>query len=284
MDDERFLTLYRLVMELSPPRAKRCQYSDGMILAVYLWSVLRNKPMSWACDRRNAPAALRGRPLPSDSRMSRRLSTLSVARLLAQVTLTLQKRLLVSAALVGCWVIDAMGFAVNSFSKDKAARRGYCCGGKARGYKLFLLIDAAGVPVAWFVDSMNIAEQAVAMRMLPFIDRPGYLLGDSIYDSNALFDAAHARQVQLVAPRKTPGGNIGRRAAGEARLHAIAMLETPHAHGRHLYKRRTAIERRFARLTAEAVGLNHLPGFVRTPKRVRRWFDAKMLLALSLEI
>jgi len=284
MDDERFLTLYRLVMELSPPRAKRCQYSEGIILAVYLWSVLRNKPMSWACNPRNAPAVLRGRPLPSDSRMSRRLSTLSFAKLLAQVILTLQKRLLVAATLVGCWVIDAMGFAINPFSKDKAAKRGYCRNGKARGYKLFLLIDAAGVPVAWFVDSMNIAEQTVAMRMLPLIDRPGYLLGDSIYDSNALFAAARAQQLQLVAPRKTPGGNVGQRATDEARLHAIAMLETPHADGRHLYKRRTQIERSFARLTAEAVGLSHLPGFVRTPKRVRRWFDAKMLMALCFMI
>jgi len=284
MDDERFLVLYRLVMELSPPRAKRCQYSDGYILAVYLWSVIRNKPMNWACDPRNAPAALRGRPLPSDSRMSRRLSTLPVARLLARAILTLQQRLLVTTTLVGCWVIDAMGLAVNPFSKDKAAKRGYCRGGKARGYKLFLLIDAAGIPVAWFVDSMNVAEQAIAMTMLPFIDRPGYLLGDSIYDSNALFEAARLRQLQLVAPRKTPYGNIGRRATDEARLHAIAMLETLHADGWHLYKRRTAIERRFARLTAEAVGLTHLPGFVRTPKRVRRWIDAKMLLQFSLEI
>ena len=283
MDDERFLVLYRLVMELSPPRAKRCQYSDGYILAVYLWSVLRNKPMNWACDPRNAPAVLRNRPLPSDSRMSRRLSTLSVAGLLALAIRTLQKRLLVAATLVGCWVIDAMGLAVNPFSKDKAAKYGYCRNGKARGYKLFLLIDAAGVPVVWLVDSMNVAEQTVAAMMLPWIDRPGYLLGDSIYDSNDLFEAARLRQVQLVAPPKVPGGNIGRRAKDEARLHAIEMLEAPFADGRHLYKRRTQIERCFARLTAEAVGLNHLPGFVRTPKRVGRWIDAKMLLALSLE-
>lgn len=284
MDDERFLVLYRLVMELSPPRAKRCQYSDGYILAVYLWSVLRNKPMSWACDPRNAPAVLRRQRLPSDSRMSRRLTTLSVARLLALVIRTLQKRLLVTAALVGCWVIDAMGFAVNPFSKDKAAKYGYCRNGKARGYKLFLLIDAAGIPVVWLVDSMNVAEQSVAAMMLPWIDRPGYLLGDSIYDSNDLFESARLRQVQLVAPRKVPGGNIGRRAQDEARLHAIEMLEAPFADGKHLYKRRTEIERRFSRFTAEAVGLDHLPGFVRTPKRVRRWIDAKMLLALSLEI
>jgi hypothetical protein len=271
-------------MELSPPRGKRCQYSDGTILAVYLWSVVRNKPMSWACDGRNAPAVLRGRPLPSDSRMSRRLSTLSVARLMARSIITLQQRLLVAATLLGCWVIDAMGFAVNAFSKDKAARYGHCRSGKARGYKLFLLIDANSVPVAWFVDSMNVAEQTVAKMMLPWIDRPGYLLADSLYDSNDLYEAARLRQVQLVAPRKVPGGNIGRRATDEARLHAIEMLEAPFADGRHLYKRRTQIERCFARLTAEAVALSHLPGFVRTLKRVRRWIDAKMLLALSLDI
>lgn len=282
MDDKRFLTLYRLVMELSPPLGKRRQFSDGYILAVYLWSVVRGKPMSWACNPRNAPAVLRRRPLPSGSLMSRRLATESVSALLRLAILTLQQRVAVAASLVGCWKIDAKGFAVNPFSKDKAAKRGWCCGGKARGYKLFLLIDAGGFPVAWFVDSMNVSEQSMAVKLIAFIDRPGYLLGDSIYDSNELHELAGARQVQLVAPRKDPTGNIGQRAKSAFRLHAIAMLETPGADGRALYKKRTHIERRFSAMSAEAIGLDHLPGFVRSPNRVQRWIDAKMLLTLSL--
>jgi hypothetical protein len=284
MDDERFLVLYRLIKELSPPLAKRYQYSDGYILIVYLWSVVRGKPVDWACNRRNAPKVLRGHRLPSESRMSRRLKTPSVAALLQLAILTLQQRVIVASSLVGCWKIDAKGFAVNAFSKDKSAKRGYCAGGKARGYKLFLLIDAGGFPVAWFVDSMNVAEQAMAMKLLAFIDRPGYLLGDSIYDSNDLYESAGAQQLQLVAPRKTPTANIGARARSAYRIHAIDMLETPCADGQYLYNARTQIERCFAKLASEAVGLDHLPGFVRTPKRVKRWIDAKMLLAFSLEI
>lgn len=285
MDDERFNILYRLINELSPPRGKRYQYSDGDILLVLLWAALRQKPISWACDPRNAPRMWRDCQVPSQSRVSRRLGSISVEALLDLATLHLQQQLLVAASLLGSWKIDAKGFPVNRFSKDKYARWGYCCGGKARGYKLFLLIEARGVPLAWHIDSMNVSEPTIARTLLNAIDRPGYLLGDSIYDSNELHQLLIARQVQLLAPRKEPHKPIGRRARSDARLHAIAMLETHvNTFGRSLYNDRTEIERVFSRWAASDVGLDHLPGWVRTPGRVRRWINAKILIALMLAI
>ena len=285
MDDERFEVFYALLRTLSPRRGKRCQYSDGDILLVLIWAALRQKPIAWACRRRNAPQAWRGRTPPSASRVSRRLREPKVAALLDLATLHLQQRVLVASALVGCWMIDAKGLPVSRFSKDRQAKWGYATGGKARGYKLFLLADARGSPVAWRVGAMNVAEQAVARELIAHIDGPGYLLGDAVYDVNDLYEQAAAKQVQLVAPRKEPGAAIGRRARGEARLHAIAMLETPvNRFGPSLLNERNRIERVFARWSSSAVGLDHLPGWVRGERRVRRWVHAKILIALSLDM
>lgn len=283
MDDERFDLIYRLVMALSPARGKRCQYGDGIILLVLLWAAMRQKPISWACDPRNAPSALRGRPLPSPSRVSRRLRHPSVNTLLQLTIRHYQQQWLVAAALIGCWTIDAKGFAVSRFSKDRQARWGHCRGGKARGYKLFLLVDAMGLPVSWHVDSMNTSEPMVARRLIKTIERPGYVLGDAVYDSDQLYRLAVEKQLQLVAPRKQPHKPIGQRAQSEPRLHAIAMLETPgNRFGPTLYAERAGIERTFSRWSASTVGLDHLPGWVRGLDRVRRWINAKILIALAL--
>lgn len=282
MDDERFAILYDLVHELSPGRTKRHQHSDASILLLWLWAALRNKPVCWACDARNRPRRWRG-PLPSPSCVSRRLRGERIQTLFDLALLTLQQRLLVASTLVGCWKIDAKGLPVNRFSKDKQARWGYCCGGKARGYKLFLLIDASGTPVAWRVDAMNVAEPAVARELIEHIHGPGYLLGDSIYDWNDLYRLLSDKQVQLIAPRKVPLQPIGSRARHPARLRAIAMLETPlrNTMGATLYNDRTQIERVFSRWASSAVCLDHLPGWIRTLPRVQRWINAKILIAIA---
>lgn len=282
MDDERFNVLYSILVELAPRRGKRQQFSDACVLLIFLWSALRNKPVDWACDRRNRPRAWVG-PLPSPSCVSRRLRSASVQALLDLALRHWQLQLLAAASLVGCWIVDAKGFAVNRYSKDKQALRGHCCIGKARGYKLFLLVDAQDTPVAWHVDAMNAGEPTIALKLLQQIDGPGYLLGDSIYDSTQLYELAAARQVQLVAPRKNPMLNVDRRCRCEPRMHSIAMLETPvpHGFGPALYERRTRIERVFARWSSSRVGLDHLPGWVRTLPRVRRWILAKILIAMA---
>jgi hypothetical protein len=281
MDDERFPVLYSLLHELSPRRGKRQQHHDADVLLVLLWAALWNKPIYWACNPRNKPRQWRG-SLPSSSCVSRRLRNPVTLALLDLALLRLRQRLLVAAAFVGCWVVDAKGFAINRHSKVKDATVGYCCVGKARGYKLFLLIDAAGIPVAWHTDTMKAGEPTVARKLIKQIEGCGYLLGDAIYDSNELHEQAAARNIQLVAPRKNPKQNIDKRCASPPRLHAIAMLETPRVNtfGPTLYDRRTAIERVFSRLASSLVGLDHLPGWVRTLPRVRRWINAKMLIAL----
>ena len=277
MDDELFKLVYHTAFQLAPTRRKRLQFSDSFILCIYFWAVIRNKPMAWACHRANAPRALKGLPLPSCSTLCRRLRSDAVQQLLDQLENELTRT--IQTCLICCWMIDAKPLPVSPYSKDRHAKRGWAYKGFARGYKLFAICDINQRIVGWQVHAMNKAEPAVARTMLEHLDRPGYLLGDSIYDSTPLHEAARQRDVQLIAPRKDPAGNIGRRARHPSRLHAIAMLETfCNGFGPALYAKRTGIERAFSRLAASDIGLDHLPGWVRGLSRVRRWVQAKLIL------
>lgn len=277
MDDELFRTVYRIAHELAPGRGKRQQYGDALIVSLYFWAVIRSKPMTWACQPAHAPRALADRPLPSDSRLSRRLRTAEAQHLIDRIEVQLTQ--LTDAALIGCWMIDAKPLVVSPYSKDKQAKRGWAYTGIARGYKLYAICDSLGRIRAWRVHALNEAEPTVAQTLIEHLDRPGYLLGDCIYDSTPLHEATAARQVQLIAPRKDPAGNIGPRARHPHRLHAIDMLETlGNTFGLKMYAKRTIIERVFARLAASAIGLDHLPGWVRSLTRVRRWVQAKLIL------
>lgn len=282
MDDERFEALYRLVMDFAPGRGKRQQYGEGLILLVFLWSALRRKPRSWACDPRNAPACLRDATLPSPSQLSRRLRGEAFAaswRAFPAHALARQSQAL---CLLTCLLIDAKALPVSRYSKDEQARHGGAGDRIARGYKLFLLADTAGRIVAYRVHAMNHAEQTAALELIQASDKPGYVLGDRVYDTDEFHRAAAARGLQLIAPRKDASGNISPKAASEPRLHAIAMLETPHASGfgPSMYGQRTRIERMFSVMGSATVGLDSLPPWVRTLPRVALWVGAMIVLYL----
>src|ERR1700760_1910570 len=85
MEANLFSRLYQLV-DATPhtPRRKREQFSDKWIVIVFLWACIHDRCVSWACDPANWPAEL-DRPLPSQSRMSRRLRTVGVTQLLERL-------------------------------------------------------------------------------------------------------------------------------------------------------------------------------------------------------
>src|SRR3712207_128246 len=85
-----------------PPKPGRCTYSDERVVQVYYWAVLHDRPTSWACRRANWPAPLRRLPLPSPSRLSRRLRSPSVMALLA----ALERRVVAPKAPGLFWAID----------------------------------------------------------------------------------------------------------------------------------------------------------------------------------
>jgi hypothetical protein len=282
MDDELFAQLYQIVRELWPRREKSVQCAGRTVVLMYLGSVIRNKPRQWVCDPRNLPEPLREQRILGRCQFGRRLRSTPIQRML--VHLDEHLRGVPADTALGAWLLDAKPLIVSPYSKDKAAKWGHAYDRKARGYKLFAMTDLNGRIVSWQVHAMNGSEPVIAKQLIQHTDRPGYVVGDSIYDSGPLHEAAASRDLQLIAPRKVPGGNIGVRARQPTRLHAIAMLETfCNSFGRSLYNRRTAIERSFSRMGCSKIGLDRLPPFIRTPPRVEPWIRGKIILYSLLQ-
>ncbi|WP_337175445.1 transposase [Paludisphaera sp.] len=241
------------------------RYSDRWILLVYMWAVVHDRPVYWACRPRNWPADPRPVRLPSQPTMSRRLRSPAFLWVLALMLERLgggspapggpgpARRAFRQGLLK---VVDGLPLRVGGFGKDRSARTGRGAGGWYRGYKPHALWGSAPAPLAWSVRPANESESTVARGLLARLDGFGYVLGDSIFDCNALYDAAMERGHQLIAPKKRRGAGLGHHDQSEARLRGLELLETPY--GRSLYAERALIERHFGDLTSRQ-GVSMLP-------------------------
>jgi hypothetical protein len=145
MEAQLYRSLYELVWSLAHAQQKRTRFNDRIIVMVYLWSVLWDRSVSWACD----PANWAGRnafELPSDSTMSRRLRTVGVQQLI-------ERALAAGSDLFGppplVKQVDSKPMYVGPYSKDRDAKRGRVAEGQfARGYRLHTLNH--GRMVRWF--------------------------------------------------------------------------------------------------------------------------------------
>jgi len=287
MEDELWKLLYQLIRAEDNRRSgkKGVRFSDAWILLVFFWAVLHDRPICWATCLDHWPADRRPASLPSTSTMSRRMRTLSVVTLLTQVWLRLGE--LCGPALVR--MIDAKPLPVGGFSKDKDARWGQAVDAKAKGYKLFSIWSSeTPVPEQWRLGPMNYPETWAAASMIPLLGSEGYLLGDSLYDTNPLHELSAGRGLQLLAPRKKPGTQLGHQDHEPSRLRSIELLETRPAmkglandlrsFGPSLYACRTGIERQFGHMGNFGGGLSPLPNWVRRPRRVAAWVAAKLIL------
>jgi hypothetical protein len=277
MDGELWELLYPVVEQEGKNFERRfVQYRDAQILAVYLWAVLHDRPICWACALENWPVPLRPARLPVPGTMSKRLRRLSVWLLLLAVLQALQQHQPRHLA----QTVDAKPLPIGGYSKDRGARWGRATAGQAKGYKLFGIVDGGGQRVeAWEVGPMDESEVRVAGRLLPRLAAAGwegYVLGDALYDTNPLHRQVAAQHGQLLAPRKKPHGGLGHRPHHPARLRALALLPTPF--GRQLYALRTGIERYFGQATSFGGGLGPLPSWVRTPRRVTLWVGVKIAI------
>jgi Transposase DDE domain len=272
MERERWETLYRMLAPWDHC-GYRGLYSPAFIVAVYLWSAVHDRPVSWACQSKHWPADLLRRRLPSQPTMSRRLRQFDVQVLLTAIADQLRGK---TDEAVPVKIIDAKPLPVSGYSKDPDARWGFAVRGLLKGYKLFAIWGNGPLPLFWCAGPMNTSEQRMAERMIPQLSGTGYLLGDKVYDINKLYDAASAVGHQLLADRKCPQAGLGNRRHSPARLRAISLLKTKK--GRCLYRQRTAIERQFGGLTNFGGGLAPLPNWVRRQSRVQLWVHAKIIL------
>lgn len=274
MERERWIQLYALANEISKNWFGRyCVYSTALIVGVYFWACLHERPVSWACQKANWPDDLRPDRLPPQWTMSRRLRSEPVQRLLNEM----ERRL--AGVLQGdsVKIIDAKPLPVGGYSKAGDAKWGRAAGGSWRGYKFYAIWGRGPLPVAWTVDSMNVSEQRQAEKLIPHLRGfRCFLLGDNQYDSSKLFDLAAEYGHQLIAPRKHPKAGLGHRYQSPYRIRCIELLGTES--GKQLYRKRTCIERYFGNWTSFAGGLAPLPSWVRTLPRVRLWVQAKLLI------
>lgn len=266
---EALCRLMRRVYKLNGP----ARYGDDVILSVYWWSVVHERPVSWSCRPENWPPHLQGRRLPSQPTMSRRLRLPSVELLMHEVEALLVA--ITGAARCWLWMVDGKPLPVGGASKDLDAAWGRGAGGIQKGYKLHTVWGCGPLPIAWALTPLNRNEQVVARKL--FLDLPsgGYLLGDKQYDGNKLYDAAAESGCQLVAAPKRKG-NLGHRRHSPYRLRSRELLAT--RFGKALYRQRNTIERRFAWLTSFVGGLGPLPFWTRRFNRVRSWLQSKLLL------
>jgi hypothetical protein len=274
MERELWWKLYLMLIILDKPAWQHAgRYPCSVILAVYLWAVLHDRPTYWACVDRNWDPCLKPERLPSQSVLSRRLRQPRTAGLRAQLLARLSQERPSSY----CKVIDGKPLPVSRYSKDPDAGWGYAVAAKGRGYKLCMIVGDGPLPVAWHVDSLAVSEQRVAeQHLLPALRDGGFLLGDSLYDINKLYDLAAAHNHQLLAPRKCPHAGLGKRKHSPYRLLGLLLLRTKF--GKQLYARRTRIERILGQLTNLYCGLAPLPNWVRRLHRVRSWVEAKLII------
>ena len=70
--------VYQTIREVerqTPRTMRRCQYSDTLIVAMYAWTVMHDRPMCWAADRSHYYGPFRPRRWPSRSQFCRRIAS-----------------------------------------------------------------------------------------------------------------------------------------------------------------------------------------------------------------
>jgi hypothetical protein len=276
MEREEWSALVVLVARLLPATCgPRFTFNWRAIVLTYLWAVVHNQPVSWACRPQHWPADLCATRLPTPATMSRRLRRSELVGLLERLLRHRQRgrrRGLVN-------IVDGKVLAVSRHSRDQEATFGGRQGGQ-RGYKLHLILGQNSRFEALAIHPLNVGERGVARELVRRGRLCGYLLGDKQYDDEQLYGVCATRGLQLIAPRqKGAARGLAHCRHSAARLRGIALLEASQTgFGPGLFQLRRGIERFFGQWVSAPYGLLVLPPWVRGLERVRRWATGKLVL------
>lgn len=273
MERELWSVLYRFARMCGGNRGG-WKFTTADILGVYFWAVVHDRAMNWSLEEQNWPDDLRPVCLPAQSTLSRRMRNDDAIALMIDMHNLLQALTGGDRSVVS--VIDAKPLTVSGVSKDPDVGYGKGAGQMSKGYKLYAVWSTGPLPLAWGLAGMNCSEKTMARELIPTLTGAGYLLGDTQYDANPLYDLADATGYRLVAWKQSADRGTGHRRQSPGRLRSIALLKT--RIGQRLYHKRGEIERNFGNFVSFGGGLASLPAWVRRITRVRNWVQAKLLI------
>ncbi len=253
---------------------RRTQYSDVLIVRMYLWSVWHDRPLSWACCRNHYNSLFRPRSLPSVSQFCRRVKTKRFRKIIDAVNERLTQR----NEETKVSFFDGKPLPVGENTCDKEAKNGYAGGGFRHGYKLHAWATEDGRIPLFRVLAMNAGEPNTARELLSRIDRGCLVLADANYDSAKLYKAVDERGGFLLTPLKGMAKSKNHlKRMPESRKRALKLWEKFPRHCESLLIYRCTIERIFSALTCFGGGLSPLPSWVRKLSRVQKWVSAKII-------
>ena len=178
---------------------------------------------------------------------------------------------------------NAKPLPVGGCSKDADALYGRAASCKAKGYKLFVLQDAAaGVADTWLLGPMSWSEQKAADVLLERLSGSALVIGDGEYDVSRLHDLAASHDSALLTPPPPDAKSTGHHYQSPHRKNGLALARS--SVGAVLLMLRIGIEQSFGNLTSFGGGLGPLPAWVRRPHRVVVWVAAKLLINLDRQI
>lgn len=253
------------------------QHSTALIVRVYHWASLHDRPISWACKPRNWTPWARPKVVPSQSTMSRRARREDFESFLKRVG----DRMNGQAEPQRVKVIDGKALELPNHTTDRDATWSRGVSRTSVGYKIHAVFSGNPMPDAFAITTLNVCEKQMAGRLIKRVGGFGYLLGDGHYDASWLFDKCHDHSHQLVCPRAKPGTGEGHHYVSPHRRRSIQMMEVSsnvNSFGHDLYKERTNIERDFSQLVSFGAGLGALPSWIRRIWRVRHWVTNKLLI------
>lgn len=258
------------------------EHPTRLIVRCHLWSVLHDRPASWACRASNWDRSTRPIVLPSQPTISRRVRSPEFEMFMGELESRLRHLPRMATVFKR---LDAKALPVAAHSKDPDAGWGRGAGQMSNGYKLHALWAGGAMPLLWRVAALDTSEQEIARRMLrdlAVLDLPGHVVADASYDINLLYEQAAQSGNRLLAPRKRPGTNLGHRPHSCHRVRSIEMLEgitaTLSDMGPAMTRQRVQIERDLGNLTSFGGGLQDLPAWVRRHRRTRRWVWGKLMV------